>query len=92
MGFADKANEMITGILIISSIITPVITAVVQAVKRAGLIGDNFLPLTAFGIGLFLGFCSSSIFTDAPMAYLIWAGGISGLAATGLFENFKNRS
>ncbi|QAA24058.1 holin [Sporolactobacillus terrae] len=78
-------------ILLIATLIAPITTALVQAVKQTGKISDNDLPLSALGIGIFLGFCASFLFTDVPIAYLVWAGGISGLAATGLFETFKHR-
>jgi hypothetical protein len=87
----ESVNEIMTQVLLIASVIAPVTTALVQAIKKTGHISDNYLPLTALVIGVLLGFGASFLFTGVPMAYLIWAGGISGLAATGLFENFKQR-
>jgi len=84
-------EEIMNQILIIATIIAPVTTALVEAVKKTGYIRDNFLPLTALVIGVLLGLAASFLPVDVPIAYLVWAGGISGLAATGLFENFKQR-
>jgi hypothetical protein len=84
-------EEIMNQILIIATIIAPVTTALVEAVKKIGYIRDNFLPLTALVIGVLLGLAASFLPIDVPISYLAWAGGISGLAATGLFENFKQR-
>lgn len=91
MSYADQVNEIMTQTLLMATVIAPVTTGLVQAVKTTGKIDNRYLPLLAVGLGLLLGFFSSFLFSGVPLAFLIWAGGISGLAATGLFENFKDR-
>ena len=77
-------------ILAIATVIAPVTSGVVQAVKKASGIDKRFLPLLAVIVGIFLGF--AAFFTDASLGERIWAGGISGLASVGLFELGKQTS
>ena len=75
-------------ILAMATAIAAVTSGVVQAVKQTNIIKSEYLPLTAILIGMFLG--SVAVFLEADLIARIWAGGISGLAATGLFEFGKN--
>lgn len=75
-------------ILAMATVIAPVTSGVVEAIKKATKINDNLLPIIAILIGAILG--GGAYFLDAEMGLRIWAGGISGLAATGLFELGKN--
>ena len=75
-------------ILAMATAIAAVTSGVVQAVKQTNVIKSEYLPLTAILIGMFLG--SVAIFLEVDLIARIWAGGISGLAATGLFEFGKN--
>lgn len=75
-------------ILAMATVIAPITSGVVQAVKKATSINDNLLPIIAILIGAILG--GGAYFLDADLGLRIWAGGVSGLAATGLFELGKN--
>lgn len=75
-------------ILAMATVIAPVTSGVVQAAKKATRINDNLLPIIAILIGAILG--GGAYFLDAEIGLRIWAGGVSGLAATGLFELGKN--
>ncbi len=75
-------------ILAMATVIAPVTSGFVQAVKKAIRINDNLLPILAIILGAILGGCA--FFLDAEIGLRIWAGGVSGLAATGLFELGKN--
>lgn len=75
-------------ILAMATVIAPVTSGVVQAVKQATNINKRYLPAVATVLGMGLG--AAAYFLDAELGLRIWAGGISGLAATGLFELGKN--
>lgn len=75
-------------ILAMASIIAPVTSGVVQAIKKASGVNKRYLPLIAIIIGILLGLAST--FMNLPMVEMMWAGGISGLASVGLFELGKN--
>jgi len=75
-------------ILAMATIIAPVTAGVVEAIKRATGINTRYLPILAAVIGLIIG--AAAYFLDAELGLRVWAGGISGLAATGLFELGKN--
>lgn len=75
-------------ILAMATIIAPVTSGVVQAVKKATNINNRYLPLIAVVLGLGLG--AAAYFLDAETGLRLWAGGVSGLASVGLFELSKN--
>lgn len=77
-----------TEILMMASIIAPITGAVVQMIKKATRVNKRYLPAVATLVGIFLGIVA--YFLDAEIGLRMWAGGISGLAATGLFELGKN--
>lgn len=77
-----------TNILMMATAIAAVTNGIVQAIKQSRLIANRFLPLVAIVVGLCLG--ASASFMDIDIVERIWAGVISGLAATGLFELSKN--
>lgn len=75
-------------ILSMATAIVAVTNGVVQAIKNSKLINKRFLPLTSIVVGLLLG--AGAVFMDIGLIERLWAGGISGLAATGLFEIGKS--
>lgn len=77
-------------ILIFATILSPIILGLVELVKRTSGIPVNFIPLVALVIGILVGY-AGSIFTDLDLVHRLWAGGLAGLAATGLFELVTNR-
>lgn len=62
-----------------------IITALVQLVKKTVNVPNNFIPLISLVIGLLIG-AAAYPFTDMDMVHRLWAGGIAGLAGTGLYE------
>jgi len=78
-----------TAILAMATIITPIVSGVVEAIKRATGVNDNLLPIVAILVGVILGVLATFV-VDVNTVDRVWAGGISGLAATGLFELGKN--
>ncbi|WP_042420056.1 holin [Geomicrobium sp. JCM 19038] len=75
-------------ILTLATLIAPVTAGVVQGVKQSK-ISKRLVPLVALIIGLLLGVAAFP-FTDLEVVERLWAGGISGLAAVGLFEIAKH--
>lgn len=75
-------------ILAMATVIAPVTSGVVQVVKQATQVNNRYLPAVATVLGMGLG--AAAYFLDAELGLRVWAGGISGLAATGLFELGKN--
>ena len=80
-----------TAVLVFATILAPVILALVELVKRTGSIPNNLIPLIAFVVGIFTGFAGAP-FTELPLNLRLWSGGLSGLAATGLFELGNRRN
>lgn len=56
-----------------------------ELVKRSLPTKKNYIPLIAFVMGIFIGIVSFP-FTELEVTLRLWAGGIAGLANTGLFE------
>lgn len=75
-------------ILAMATVIAPVTSGAVQVVKKATNLNKRYLPAVATVVGIGLG--AAAYFLDVELGLRIWAGGISGLAATGLFELGKN--
>lgn len=78
-------------VLIFATVIAPIILGLVELVKRTAGIPANFIPLVALFVGILVGYLGY-IFTDLDLAHRLWAGGLAGLAATGLFEMVNDRS
>ncbi|MGR6899532.1 holin [Rummeliibacillus sp. BSL5] len=72
-------------ILALASVIAPIVMALVELVKRSITTKKNYIPLIAFAMGIFIGIVSFP-FTELEVTLRLWAGGIAGLASTGLFE------
>lgn len=79
-----------TEVLIFATILAPIILAMVQLFKTTFNIKNNLLSLIALAVGLFVGFAASP-FTDLDLTLRLWAGGLAGLSATGLFELLDNQ-
>lgn len=74
-------------ILTMATLIAPVTAGLVQAIKITNVVNKKYLPLIAIVVGVGLGAAATFLGTD--LLIRMWAGGISGLAATGLFELSK---
>lgn len=79
-----------TDVLIFATVLAPIILALVQLVKKTVNIKNNLVSLIAFAVGLFVGVVAAP-FTDLDIVLRLWAGGLAGLAATGLFELMDNQ-
>ncbi|WFF76420.1 holin [Bacillus velezensis] len=72
-------------VLIFATILAPILTALVQLVKKTVKLPTNIVPALSFVIGIGLGAIAYP-FTDLDLVLRLWAGGFAGLAVTGLFE------
>ncbi|MDD9149568.1 MULTISPECIES: holin [unclassified Sporolactobacillus] len=72
-------------ILVLATILSPIITALVGLLKKSVSLPKNLVPVYAVVIGMIIGYLAIP-FTDLDAAYRLWAGGLSGLSSTGLFE------
>ncbi|AQS55303.1 holin [Novibacillus thermophilus] len=72
-------------VLIFATILAPIITALVELVKRSVPVPKNVIPAISLVIGLFVGAVAYP-FTDLELVLRLWSGGLAGLAATGLFD------
>ncbi|WP_404335882.1 holin [Planococcus rifietoensis] len=79
-----------TAVLFFASILVPIITALVEVIKKATSIPVNFVSVLALIVGLIIGFAAEP-FTDLDYVNRLWAGGLAGLASVGLFEVVKQR-
>ncbi|PSL42118.1 A118-like holin Hol118 [Planomicrobium soli] len=77
-------------VLIFASILVPIITALVEMIKKTVDLRVNFISVLAFLVGLIIGLAAFP-FTDLDSINRLWAGGLAGLAATGLYEVVKQR-
>ncbi|RUT36328.1 holin [Paenibacillus zeisoli] len=84
----ENANLIV--VLAFASVLTVFVLAGVQLMKRTVNVKKNLLPVLGLGIGLIVGGISFP-FTDLNLTLRLWAGGLAGLSATGLFELGKNR-
>ncbi|MCL6458870.1 MAG: holin [Gorillibacterium sp.] len=82
----DNLNNVLT----FATIIAGFVIALVQVVKVTVNVPKNLIPLIGLAIGLLVGLVAYP-FTDLDTALRLWAGGLAGLSATGLFELAFNK-
>lgn len=78
-------NQNLTNVLAFASVIAVFVLAGVQFVKNTVNVPKNILPLIGLIIGLLVG-AAAYPFTELELVLRLWAGGLAGLSATGLFE------
>jgi hypothetical protein len=83
-------NQNLTEVFAFASLLSVFVLAIVQLVKVAVNVPKNILPLVGLGVGLVIGLVSFP-FTDLELVLRLWAGGLAGLSATGLFELAFNK-
>ena len=77
--------EISTEFLLYMSFIGGVSTALMQLLKNALPLPKNYVPLLTLAVGVLLALIPFP-FVDVALAERIWAGALSGLGGTGLFE------
>lgn len=76
--------------LIFATVLLPIVTSLVELVKRTVNLPKNIIPLISFVVGLVIGLVAYP-FTELELMMRLWAGGFAGLAGTGLFELTMNK-
>ncbi|WP_373894476.1 holin [Virgibacillus sp. CBA3643] len=77
-------------VLIFATVLLPIVSALVELVKKTVSMPKNIIPLISLIIGVLVGLAAYP-FTDMELVLRLWAGGFAGLAGTGLFELVKKR-
>ncbi|MGG1613528.1 holin [Paenibacillus phoenicis] len=77
-------------VMAFASVLSVFVLALVQLVKTTVNLPKNIVPLIGVVIGILVG-AAASPFTDLDLVLRLWAGGVAGLSATGLFELGFNR-
>ncbi|WP_078577852.1 holin [Salipaludibacillus agaradhaerens] len=72
-------------VLVLASLISPLVVAIIELVKKTTSFPKQFFPILSVIIGLLIGGVTYPL-SELDLALRLWAGGIAGLAATGLFE------
>lgn len=83
-------NEALSIVMAFASVLAVFVLALVQVVKNVVNAPKNILPLIGLVIGLLVGAVSYP-FTDLNLTLRLWAGGLAGLSATGIFELAFNK-
>ncbi|ETT46262.1 holin [Paenibacillus odorifer] len=78
-------NQNLTDVLAYASVLAVFVLALVQLVKNNITMPKNLVPFVGLAIGLLIGAVGYK-FTELDLVLRLWAGGIAGLSATGLFE------
>ncbi|WP_449602816.1 holin [Paenibacillus sp. Marseille-Q9583] len=87
-----ETREILDDVMAFASILAVFVLALVQLVKNSINIPRNAVPIIGLLIGLLIGAVAYP-FTELDIVLRLWAGGLSGLSATGLFElAFKDRT
>lgn len=77
--------EVLNNVIAFASVLAVFVLALVQLVKTTINLPKNIVPLVGVVIGILVG-AAASPFTDLELVLRLWAGGLAGLSATGLFE------
>lgn len=86
-----ETREILDDVMAFASILAVFVLALVQLVKNSINIPRNAVPIIGLLIGLLIGAVAYP-FTELDIILRLWAGGLGGLSATGLFElAFKDR-
>ncbi|WP_411345512.1 holin [Paenibacillus sp. WLX1005] len=79
------ANDLLNSVLAFASTLAVIVLALVQLVKTTVNLPKNWVPLIGTVVGILIG-AAAYPFTDLELVPRLWAGGLAGLSATGLFE------
>ncbi|WP_339320510.1 holin [Paenibacillus sp. FSL R10-2734] len=86
-----EAGNLLDDVMAFASILAVFVLALVQLVKNSINIPRNAVPIIGLLIGLLIG-AAAYPFSELDLVLRLWAGGLAGLSATGLFElAFKYR-
>lgn len=77
-------------VLFFATVLLPIVSALVEMIKKTFNLPKNIIPSISFVTGLIIGGIAYP-FTDMELVLRLWAGGFAGLSATGLFEVVNKR-
>ncbi|MEK4190788.1 holin [Paenibacillus sp. FSL L8-0494] len=80
-----EIGTILDDVMAFASILAVFVLALVQLVKNSINIPRNAVPIIGLAIGLLIGVVAYP-FTELDLVLRLWAGGLAGLSATGLFE------
>ncbi|MFU1798659.1 holin [Paenibacillus azoreducens] len=83
-------NEVLNNVLTFASVLAVFVLALVQLVKSTVNVPKNIVPVIGLVVGVLVG-AAAYPFTDLELVLRLWAGGLAGLSATGLFELAFNK-
>lgn len=81
-------ENLMTDVLLFATVIGVVVSAFMEMIKRATEIPNKYVPVVAFVVGLFVGAVAYP-FTSMDLVLRLWAGGVSGFMASGIYETVK---
>lgn len=84
-------EELMVQVLFLSTLVAPVVTGLVEIIKRAVTLKNNYIPLVALVCGVAVGFLAQPIFPDVDLYLRMWAGGLAGMTSVGLYETTTKR-
>ena len=85
-------EELMKQVLFLATIAAPMVTGLVEIVKRTVVLKNNYIPLVALTCGVLVGFLMQPLFPDVDLYLRLWAGGISGMTSVGLYETATTRT
>ncbi|WP_405389433.1 MULTISPECIES: holin [Peribacillus] len=83
-------SEVMQQVLIFTTILAPIVAAMVQVVKQTVTLPNNILPILSLVVGLGVGSVAFP-FTEMDIVLRLWAGAFAGLGGTGLYELVAKR-
>lgn len=81
--------EILDNAVIVAGALVFIISGIVEVIKQATDLNNKYIPLLSLVIGFGTGVAIALGF-NLPLAETILAGGIGGLGASGLYDNFKS--
>ena len=81
-------DQLMTEVLTFATVIAVIVGMFMEMIKRTLSLKPNYIPVIAFIAGLVIGALSYP-FTEMDLVLRLWAGGISGWMASGIYETIK---
>ena len=82
-------EELVNNAVLLSVVLAPIITGLVQVVKSAIDIGNRYLPLVSLITGVVVALLVA-VGTDQDLIQYALVGVISGLGSSGLYDNIDS--
>ncbi|MGE7877932.1 holin [Peribacillus muralis] len=83
-------NEVMEQVLIFTTILAPIVAALVQSIKQTVALPNNVFPILSLFVGLGVGLVAFP-FTGMDSVSRLWAGALAGLGGTGMYELVAKR-